>query len=246
MLLCIEMAIFSILHLFAFPWKEYDINRSHIVAAESGPGFLPDKSSYKGGFLGIKALMDAFNPWDLVKAVVRGFRWLFVGRHKREQDISYRTGVSGTDLDPAYAGAMNPAFRGSVIGKPGKYQPLGGEDDEQLLAHAQSNPVAPEAYRPSRPDKRGIGTGDTGDIGRARRNNEGPDHLRTMHPTPGTLRRDQHQRETGVIPAPLEEDTGYHGAQPAGRGNVLGGDGSHWDMWGGAHGPGQFDHQNRF
>ncbi|KAI9875566.1 MAG: hypothetical protein M1830_008335 [Pleopsidium flavum] len=240
MLLCIEMALFSILHLFAFPWKEYDIHRSHIVAAESGPGFLPDKSNYKGGPLGIKALMDAFNPWDLVKAVVRGFRWLLVGRHKREQDISYRTGVTGTDLDPTYTGGTDPAYRNSGRGKPGKYQPLGDEDDEQL------NTLAPGQYGPARPGAGGIGAGDTGDIGRARRYNEGPDHLRTMHPTPGTLRRGQQEQETGVMPAPLQEDTGYHGAQPAGRGNALGGNGSHWDRWGGAHGTGEFDHQNRF
>lgn len=30
--------------------------------------------------------MDAFNPWDIVKASARGFRWLFVGRRHRADD----------------------------------------------------------------------------------------------------------------------------------------------------------------
>ena len=36
-----------------------------------------------------------------------------------------------------------------------------------------------------------------------------------MHPTPGTLRRSGEEQETGVVDGHLEEDTGYHGAQPS-------------------------------
>lgn len=39
--------------------------------------------------MGWKAILEAFNLWDIVKANARGFRWLFVGASKREQDISY-------------------------------------------------------------------------------------------------------------------------------------------------------------
>lgn len=105
LLLCIEMAIFSILHLFAFRYqpytqrgaqataKEYPIspssNNSYPVLNEVGPK--------QGGFLGIKAFADAMNPWDLVKGFARGMRWLFVGRKHREKDASYKN-HNGFDL----------------------------------------------------------------------------------------------------------------------------------------------------
>ncbi|KAI4255865.1 MAG: hypothetical protein L6R42_006525, partial [Xanthoria sp. 1 TBL-2021] len=101
LLLCIEMAIFSVFHLFAFPWQVYDIRRSAIVASESVPGYLPDpKTAYLGGPLGSKALLDAFNPWDLVKAIGRGFRWFAVGRRNREQDVSYQAYKISRPLNP--------------------------------------------------------------------------------------------------------------------------------------------------
>ncbi|KAF4549248.1 Organic solute transporter Ostalpha-like protein 1 [Elsinoe fawcettii] len=92
-LLCIEMAIFAIMHLFAFPWKPYAISTKASGAGtrsndDSGAsGALPIR--YVGGFLGLKAIADAFNPWDIIKATGRGFRWLFVGRRNRFQDTSY-------------------------------------------------------------------------------------------------------------------------------------------------------------
>lgn len=39
--------------------------------------------------MGCKALIDAMNPWDLVKANAHRFRWLFVGRKKRTADSRY-------------------------------------------------------------------------------------------------------------------------------------------------------------
>ena len=115
------MALFSILHLWAYPWKPYDIDRSSIVTAENGAGYPPDKSSYKGGKFGHRAFLDAFNPWDLVKAVGRGFRWVAVGRKHREQDVSYEPHLQqGTAL-------QNPV--GIMGGKAGKYERLTEEDD---------------------------------------------------------------------------------------------------------------------
>ena len=155
LLLCIEMAIFSVFHLWAFPWQAYDIRRSAIVASESAPGFLPDpKTAYKGGPFGIKALMDALNPWDLVKAIGRGFRWFVVGRRTREQDISYKSSIShGTGLEPARNTVLHGAWRtdnsfdsqsrpyvGTGGKGPGRYQRVDGEEDERLLSHAQSVP----------------------------------------------------------------------------------------------------------
>lgn len=77
-LLAVEMSIFAIVHIFAFSPKPYNIHNN------------PDPGArYEGGFLGWKAILSAFNLWDIVKASARGFRWLFVGARKREQDISY-------------------------------------------------------------------------------------------------------------------------------------------------------------
>lgn len=78
MLLSIEMAIFAVMHLFAFSWKPYDLYKNPKAGGK-----------YTGGFLGWYAFLDAFNLWDVVKAAARGFRWLFVGARKREQDVSY-------------------------------------------------------------------------------------------------------------------------------------------------------------
>ncbi|TKA57579.1 hypothetical protein B0A49_10122, partial [Cryomyces minteri] len=103
MLLCVEMAIFAVMHLFAFPWKEYDLSRSahfdphtHNVSG-SGPG----KLQYRGF---ARALLDAFNPWDIVKASARGARWLVVGRKHRTNDSSYGTKPGNVPTEPQYNG----------------------------------------------------------------------------------------------------------------------------------------------
>jgi hypothetical protein len=81
------MSIFAILHIFAFPWRPYLLVNT------------PDPEAYyKGGFLGIRALLDCFNPWDIIKASARGFRWLFVGARKRHEDPSYK--LETTTFDP--------------------------------------------------------------------------------------------------------------------------------------------------
>ena len=167
--------------------------------------------------MGIKAFLDAFNPWDLVKAVGRGFKWALVGRKHREKDISYKHHVQGTDLAPTGAdGAFGVPRRIStsfVTAKPGRYQPLDDHEDDQLLAHAQSNPVsrAPDTYQipPHEPNHV---AGDIGAMGVAARYGEGPVHLGTRHPTPGTLQTLEQGQETGVTDTNLHEDTRYHGA----------------------------------
>ncbi|EAS30589.2 uncharacterized protein CIMG_06068 [Coccidioides immitis RS] len=150
-LLCVEMAAFAILHLWAFPWKQYSLINSKHTNAPEDDFDAPRMESYQGGFLGIKALIDAFNPWDLIKAIGRSARWLFVGRKHRQFDPSYQgqPGSSFTVKTPAvrmqeqgtaYLGAqsgdemmmMQPASR--------QYDSYGGERDE-LLANAQDNPV---------------------------------------------------------------------------------------------------------
>ncbi|KAH8802671.1 organic solute transporter Ostalpha-domain-containing protein [Xylogone sp. PMI_703] len=139
MLLCIEMAIFAILHLFAFPWRPYRVSSENTLV---GPK--------QGGFLGVKALLDSMNPWDLVKGFARGTRWLFVGRKVREQDMSYKNSsfanVNDVTLEPTAQGYKSDSnlpiakeFRRSNFGNEGTE--LG--EGAGLIAHAQPNPLNP-------------------------------------------------------------------------------------------------------
>lgn len=105
-MLCIEMAIFAVMHLFAFPWKEYSL-KHHGTLNATGAGFSGE-AKYKGGPFGIKAFLDAFNPWDIIKASARGFRWLFVGYKHRERDSSYQ--AHKLDTNTGYAG---PTYSGT-------------------------------------------------------------------------------------------------------------------------------------
>lgn len=159
MFLCIEMGIFSVLHLWAFSWKPYRIN-SAVNASESVPGYAPTKASYQGGFLGFWAIIEAFNVWDLFKAIGRGGRWLFVGRKHRMDDPSYKTGTNSTvglglQSTNAVGGFPPPdatSYGGGLPvggGKPVRYAASDVSEGEELLSHAQSNPMsltAPPAY----------------------------------------------------------------------------------------------------
>ncbi|KAL9590709.1 MAG: hypothetical protein Q9203_000505 [Teloschistes exilis] len=227
LLLCVEMAIFSVFHLFAFPWQVYDIRRSAIVASESAPGFLPDpKTAYLGGPLGSRALLDAFNPWDLIKAIGRGFRWFAVGRRKREEDISYRAykisrPVGDAELPRADGGNVMPSgpFTSGGSSKQGRYHQLQGDlgdDDRRLLSHQQGVPLSSSANvypRPGMrlPDDREV----AGDLG-AQGLYDGPSH----HMPTNHMRNHQHppypngQQELGIVDPSAEQDTAYHGASP--------------------------------
>lgn len=97
LLICIEMFLFATLHFWGFPWGPYMLNKGDIMSNGSD-------QRYYGGFLGIKAFLDAMNPWDLIKATARGFRWLCVGRKHREADPSYdmpkRGPSDGSEVSP--------------------------------------------------------------------------------------------------------------------------------------------------
>jgi hypothetical protein len=90
-LISIEMCLFCLLHFWGFPWRPYMIAK--------GPAVEDSSQYYYGGKLGIKALLDAMNPWDLVKATARGLRWLFSGRKKRMADPSYDLPKRETGVD---------------------------------------------------------------------------------------------------------------------------------------------------
>ena len=254
MLLCIEMAIFSVFHLWAFPWKVYDVRCSQIVASESAAGFFPDpKTAYHGGLLGSKALMDAFNPWDIIKAIGRGFKWFLVGRRTRMEDISYKNSTQGIGLEPtrnqitafestshSFEGASRLTHPFTQSGKPSRYQQLSEEEDsDRLLAHPQSNPEAPYPRSMERLPHFNAG-GDIGIMGI----NEPPTQRVTPYHT--TRHIDPGQEYILADDRPLkEQDTSYHSA----RGRVtpvpppdphplgpLGGrsNSNDWNMWAGA------------
>ena len=177
LLLCIEMAIFSILHLFAFPYSPYErgiepakypLSPTSNMAGNDGVG------PKQGGFLGIKAIGDAMNPWDLIKGFGRGMKWLFHGRKHRENDSSYKnssfniTPENENDMTLGEAGASDTGyktgtaynggmplpianeFRKSNFGLPG--QSPHDEEGAGLIAHAQPNPLNPGSsnYVPAR------------------------------------------------------------------------------------------------
>lgn len=83
LLLCVEMAMFAILHLWAFPYHPY----ARRV-----------KGSSQGGFLGVRALWDAINIWDVIKGFGRGMRWLFVGARHRHEARPYRDRASAVAM----------------------------------------------------------------------------------------------------------------------------------------------------
>jgi hypothetical protein len=149
LLLCIEMACFAVLHIFAYPWKVYVTGSEGSKYPSSPDPASPDFNDIgpkQGGLLGIRAIGDAMNPWDLVKAFGRGIRWAFVGRRHREDDISYKldsTDISPqatrTDEDSTYKAPTNlpiaEQFRRSKFGIPDDQ-----EEGAGLIANAQPNP----------------------------------------------------------------------------------------------------------
>jgi hypothetical protein len=202
-LICVEMAFFALFHLFAFSWKPYTFD-SKEYQSESVAGETATSLQYVGGFLGIKAYVDALNPWDFFKAVARAGKWLFIGRRKRYLDSSYavsRTGregsgfrqdetaYSGTKLNPLHSQIPDPPdpvtyYHNDSVGfvgagpirpnskkSPSYSGPVGpGPEGQQLLSHAQSNPLSDPAHRDPSPYSNdsdagrdvGVGSGDIG------------------------------------------------------------------------------------
>jgi hypothetical protein len=130
MLLCIEMAFFSILHIWSFSWKPYVLGNK-IYAAEDNDVLKGETERYHGGFLGIKALVDSMNPYDMFKAIGRGGRWLFHGRKHRHNDPSYQM---KTDQVTEYNTTTSFGGAGS---RPPQYQYERSEEESNLLGNAQ-------------------------------------------------------------------------------------------------------------
>lgn len=156
LLLCVEMALFAILHLWSFPYAQYKEGAKTSFYPSPNPtiGVPPHENEHgpnQGGFAGLKAFGDALNVWDIVKAFGRGIRWLFVGVKNRHEDPSYQ--LKG---DTSYPGAGNAdgkstdhlpiatQFRRSTFGVNASGEPM-PEESAGLIANAQPNPG--NAYR---------------------------------------------------------------------------------------------------
>jgi len=154
LLLCIEMAFFSLLHLFAFPYKPYTESARQSEPSKYPSTPMSDQPVYnelepkQGGFLGVKAIVDAMNPWDLVKGFARGMRWLFVGHRHRESDESYNKKLNDMVLGTSGPGHARKAtkdlpiayeFRRSNFGLPKKTPQ--DEEGANLLGNAQPHPL---------------------------------------------------------------------------------------------------------
>lgn len=150
LLLCVEMAFFAFFHIWSFSWKPYTIgSKEQLSETIAGEGMA--KLTYHGGFLGTRALWDAFNGWDMLKATGRSARWLFKGRKTRHNDSSYS--LNRKDTDESNFGAQGQklnnlnnqtAYTGGA-GKLPPYSGLGDEEGANLLANSQSMPTSQPA-----------------------------------------------------------------------------------------------------
>ncbi|KOS20487.1 Transmembrane protein 184-like protein [Escovopsis weberi] len=167
LLLCVEMTLLAVLHIWAFPYQIYRDNAGRRAFYPDSDPLKPNASPIEkrwgqpsGGFLGIRALMDACNPWDFVKGFGRGMRWLFVGVKKRKQDVSYMPGnrhddnlrmddmqgIKSADPSPHFAALQDPTLT--------QYHGIQGgvkapDESVGLISHAQPNPLAGAASPPS-------------------------------------------------------------------------------------------------
>lgn len=99
LLLSVEMFIFAILHIYAFPWTPYRANAPIVFYPKPNPDAPePQENAQQPRYSVFMALVDAFNFWDVVKAFGRGMRWLFVGVKHRHEDISYQKNMA-MDID---------------------------------------------------------------------------------------------------------------------------------------------------
>lgn len=166
LLLCFEMACFSILHIWAFPYRPYTAGapQTFYPVADPDSGLSPRPNEHakpSGGFMGLRAIWDALNVWDIVKAFGRGVRWLFVGVRHRHEDISYRTapnkaGVDMDDLSQKDGGLhANTAYGGANGGKSTDNLPIATEFRrsrfDQLYGQQETGVTGGSGGRPGAP-----------------------------------------------------------------------------------------------
>ena len=211
LLLCIEMAFFSIFHIWSFSWKSYTLGSSQQMS-EVVAGENVGKGSYQGGFLGLKAIFDAFNVWDMLKATGRSARWLFKGRKTRHADASYSLNRKDTDQSDFSARGQNLSTFNNASGaaKLPPYNGGGDEEDANLLANSQHMSTS----RPPNFQTEGhYDSNNASDIGLATssyddkfsRRNESPSRQRPTPPAYQSYRGAGGEQESGVVGLPYPD-----------------------------------------
>ncbi|KAK7927128.1 hypothetical protein PG985_004126 [Apiospora marii] len=165
LLLCFEMAVFAILHIWAFPYQPYVPGAKASYYPPSDPSLglgirENERGAPKGGPLGLMAILDALNLWDIIKSFGRGIRWLFVGVKKRHNDTSYSAKTDGVDTSyPMKPYGSDPGtkstdhlpiaseFRRSQFGMPVQHNLSGiPEENAALMDHAQGISGSPPRH----------------------------------------------------------------------------------------------------
>ncbi|EXJ91030.1 hypothetical protein A1O1_04137 [Capronia coronata CBS 617.96] len=164
LLLCIEMAIFAVFHIWAFSWKPYTLgSKEYMAETIAGEG----ERAYKGGFLGIKAIFDAFNGWDMLKATGRAARWLFQGRKHRHMDPSYdltRKNTQGSaSTDNLDAEGQKLGSSSSMFNTPTAYN--GGMSSGGVGVGGNGVPARPPRYSAATINAGGVDGGTEGGEG---------------------------------------------------------------------------------
>ncbi len=199
MLLCIEMALFAVFHLWAFSWKPYTV-----TSKEHMSNTIPGESLqvYQGGFLGMKAIVDSMNPWDMIKAIGRGARWIFHGRKHRHHDASYdlsrKTSENNVIKPPAFN--VPTAYNGI---RPPQYGGGDVEEGDKLLAHPQAMGASGPGMRstetsPYRTETRSEYVASGGDIGVASSSDDDQPH-QYYQPSSG--------QQVGLVGAPYPAES---------------------------------------
>lgn len=129
LLLCFEMAVFAILHLWAFPYQPYvpGAKPTFYPVMDPSTGLGPRENEHtapQGGPMGLMALVDAVNLWDVCKAFGRGLRWLFVGVKHRHTDVSYQVKDRNDSVDTSYP---MKTYGGQADQKPNADLPIASE-----------------------------------------------------------------------------------------------------------------------
>jgi len=224
MLLCIEMAFFAILHLWAFSWKPYTMDSPSFID-KPVPGEDAGSRSYKGGFLGLKAIWDAFNPWDMVKATGRAAKWLMRDRKHRHKDTSYDLSRKTTTDDYNAEGQKLTNLNGSTAygggSAPQRFANGDVDEGQNLLSHSQPMPMSRPAVTRIDSDRiDGEGRNDyydPSDIGLATSsyndNRYQPHHPQQQNYHPQQQYHPNGGQETGIAPAPYPDQLGEQSGQ---------------------------------
>ncbi len=112
MLVCIEMAFFSLFFFYAYPWSPYLLKNQRLkVAGGDGLAEVRYMTEYQGGPFGISALLSMWNPFEVIQAIIfttqmssvsrRGRRIGAVGAEDSEQEFNLISHQQPADDQPS-------------------------------------------------------------------------------------------------------------------------------------------------